>query len=372
VFGGGTNRITLANAISLGTVFTLSAWINPANLTGAYKAIFAPASGTAVGLFLKSTGKLSWWFSAADHLSTASIATSTWTHVALVSDGVRATFYINGVADAVVAVSAFTVGQLGNDSSNEAWVGSLDEMGVWTRALAPSEITTLYNAGSGTAYPFGASLASRIVAYWPLNGNSTDALGGYNGSDTLVSYAAAKIGNGATFTGASTSAINLPVVTPMTGTTPRTFSAWVKKGARNTFSAIFQGGGGTDLGWFSVWMNGTTSGDIYASFYNSDFYTVGGLIGSDRFYHIVVCYDGGVVSTSTIRIYVDGVLKPTTKAGTATAEANTGGTSFTIGGDSFNRNNDGSIDEVGIWDRALFPSEVAALYNAGSGITYPF
>jgi hypothetical protein len=39
-----------------------------------------------------------------------------------------------------------------------------------------------------------------------------------------------------------------------------------------------------------------------------------------------------------------------------------------ISGGSFN----GSIDEVGIWSRALTSSEVTSLYNSGSGRQYPF
>jgi hypothetical protein len=32
--------------------------------------------------------------------------------------------------------------------------GVIDEVGIWKRALSASEITTLYNSGSGTTYPF--------------------------------------------------------------------------------------------------------------------------------------------------------------------------------------------------------------------------
>ena len=32
----------------------------------------------------------------------------------------------------------------------------------------------------------------------------------------------------------------------------------------------------------------------------------------------------------------------------------------------------GFIDEVGMWDRELSPNEVAALYNGGAGLQYPF
>jgi hypothetical protein len=35
------------------------------------------------------------------------------------------------------------------------WQGSLDEIGIWSRALSATEVTSLYNAGvAGVQYPF--------------------------------------------------------------------------------------------------------------------------------------------------------------------------------------------------------------------------
>jgi hypothetical protein len=33
---------------------------------------------------------------------------------------------------------------------------------------------------------------------------------------------------------------------------------------------------------------------------------------------------------------------------------------------------DGSVDEIGIWNRVLTGGEMTALWNAGAGVTYPF
>jgi hypothetical protein len=44
---------------------------------------------------------------------------------------------------------------MGYDNSNTQWSnGSLDEIGIWNRALTTGEISTLYNSGSGKGYPF--------------------------------------------------------------------------------------------------------------------------------------------------------------------------------------------------------------------------
>jgi hypothetical protein len=40
--------------------------------------------------------------------------------------------------------------------------GSIDEIGVWNRALTPDEITQLFNAGDGMKYPFNAPAPSSV------------------------------------------------------------------------------------------------------------------------------------------------------------------------------------------------------------------
>lgn len=45
-----------------------------------------------------------------------------------------------------------------NPNSRWSWVGMLDELGIWARALSGSEITELYNSGSGSQYPFSTSV----------------------------------------------------------------------------------------------------------------------------------------------------------------------------------------------------------------------
>jgi hypothetical protein len=46
--------------------------------------------------------------------------------------------------------------------------GQLDEMGMWSRALLPTEISALYNSGSAITYPFvgNAGLLTDIAGYW--------------------------------------------------------------------------------------------------------------------------------------------------------------------------------------------------------------
>lgn len=154
VFTGGASRISLTGGPALGTVFSISAWLFPTSNVPTYGAILS-RSGVATGLFRKSTTKLS-LYDAGDHLSTGNVTISIWTHIVLTSDGTSIRFYLNGTLDTttVYVPTTFTVGQIGSDTSNEGFIGTIDEVGTWTRALSGPEITTLYNVGAGRQYPF--------------------------------------------------------------------------------------------------------------------------------------------------------------------------------------------------------------------------
>jgi hypothetical protein len=69
-------------------------------------------------------------------------------------------------------------------------------------------------------------------------------------------------------------------------------------------------------------------------------------------------------------IYRNGVLRGSFTSQTLANNS----TNFHIAGTGgvFANNLTGSIDEVGIWSRALSSTEVTALYNSGNGFQYPF
>lgn len=78
--------------------------------------------------------------------------------------------------------------------------------------------------------------------------------------------------------------------------------------------------------------------------------------------------------SDTFTLYLDGE--------TGTPEIVEDGTEVTLTTNSFaiarhndstpSSYNDGLIDEVGVWDKALSTSETTQLYNSGNGIAYPF
>jgi uncharacterized repeat protein (TIGR02543 family) len=103
-----------------------------------------------------------------------------------------------------------------------------------------------------------------------------------------------------------------------------------------------------NIGW---WTNGTGVTTSSLAF------------STNTWYHIVL-----VKSGSSITFYRNGV-----SAGSSTTSDITINPSCAyIGGDTYSTPQvfNGRIDEVGIWKRTLTSTEVAALYNSGSGLTY--
>jgi hypothetical protein len=75
------------------------------------------------------------------------------------------------------------------------------------------------------------TLTNGIIAYWKLNGDSTDATGnGNNGTDTSVTYDAVdgKINQGALFNRASNSKVVIADSTALRPTNSFTANAWIK------------------------------------------------------------------------------------------------------------------------------------------------
>jgi hypothetical protein len=97
--------------------------------------------------------------------STTTLSTGTWYHAVfgyrLSSIGTpHCTLYVNGANEAYDETIDITsdilaggVFYLGRDTDGNYFNGAIDEVGFWQRELSASEVTDLYGAGSGLAYP---------------------------------------------------------------------------------------------------------------------------------------------------------------------------------------------------------------------------
>ena len=163
--------MTVPDAPSLhaSTALTVSAWIYPTGLvendTTTAQGIVSKRVGydtdSAFSLFI-AEGRLTVDIQAEDNRFTSEtvFANNQWYHIAVVFDGTlpvdqRVSLYIDGVLDVTAgedsaAIEPYTsdlvIGLLPN--GGDTFVGRIDEVGLWTRALSAAEITSLYTTNA--------------------------------------------------------------------------------------------------------------------------------------------------------------------------------------------------------------------------------
>ena len=104
-----------------------------------------------------------------------SIVINTWTMVTFTWDGTEARIYQDGVLTGLGNI-AFNTGtsvpiHIGvyQDEAQSFWAGSIDEVGIWSRAITLTEITQLYNDGTGISWIDVFNEVPSVVLNSPAN-----------------------------------------------------------------------------------------------------------------------------------------------------------------------------------------------------------
>jgi len=217
-----------------------------------------------------------------------------------------------------------------------------------------------------------ASLGDGNTSYYQMEGNSNDAVTTYNGTDTNITYGSGygKNSQGGHYGG--TSKIVLPSGALPVGGSARSISAWVKTSSSAIETWLSYGSTGGTGQAVLLHLNVNGAGDIYFGGQGNDAYTATGLFTTNTWHHLVYTYAGGAMSSSTFKIYLDGVQKTLTIPGTSAW--NTSNTNIELGHDlPYNsRFFSGDIDEVAFYNRVLTSDEVISLYASSTGLFYPF
>jgi len=142
----GNDYVNLGSPASLAVAnTTIEAWIKPSSVSG-YYLIYGLKN--LPKLYINSSGKLELYNAAA---ANTVLTPNVWTHVVVTSDGTNVRYYVNGVPDGTVAHAAWSTTpsqvKIGQDpaGTTQNFLGLIDEVRIYSRALTQEEITAAYN-----------------------------------------------------------------------------------------------------------------------------------------------------------------------------------------------------------------------------------
>lgn len=320
--------------------------------------------------------------------SSAALADGGWHHVVAVRDatGGQLRLYVDG-AEAVAPIADAGYNIVGDADTNvaigtglwgdtggrwEPWVGEIDEVMIFNRALSESEVQALTNAAASGVCTRCTPAPGNMLSWWKAEDDAIDTVGGNDGS--LV--------NGATYADglvdrafsleSANDYIEVPHAESLSfgATDPMSIDFWAKRTGGSAVGQHLIGkraGCGGAANWQIVFDRVVNNGVCFAGDYQTSLSvcSTGGSadLPVGEWTHIAFTFDG-----ITGRLYLDG-KEAANATGTLGAPNTTTvriGTAGDCGAPGINYDFHGLIDEVEIHDRALSLGEVLAIKNAGA------
>lgn len=299
----------------------------------------------------------------------ASFQAGQWYHVAVIYTPGNFKAYVNGqlvddfdfIQEVLDGENVVRIGNHNGDpqyGTRDVFKGQIDEVGIYNRDLAASEVQAIFDAGSaGKCKPQCAPSPSSMVSWWPGDGDANDSQGNNNGTlQNGATFADGKVGQAFSFDG-----INDYVQTPLdvqpSAMPETTWEAWVYP-TRVNHSVRQQFLSDDDANHDrSVLIESNTS--------NFGVFTGSGVwqptsVDVNQWQHIAVVY-----TPTNIKFYKNGVEYVRGSAPTGQVTVNR----LRIGSNPWSGNGEyyrGLIDEPSVFNRSLTQSEIQAIYNAGS------
>lgn len=224
------------------------------------------------------------------------------------------------------------------------------------------------------------------ISFWNFDetsGDAADALGVNQLTNSGgASYVTGKINNASDYDAGEYMGITDASQTGLDFSTVMSGSAWVNITAHSiNVSTVFgkYGAASQSSYWFAIESSAGAGGDTLYFFMSTNgtnefnCSATGLTFDTGTWYHVAVTYNGGASAGSRCKLYVNGSSVTVTDNTSTTIHNgnrpfNTGSITPGVG----NRQLDGVLDMLGVWNVELSAAEVAELYNGGTGVQYPF
>ena len=297
-------------------------------------------------------------------LSTANI----WYHIVVTRNNSGSTVYVNGSSVATDSNSMGSYTWAGYQKtvigSNplypaEYWSGTIDQVRVYDVVLTATDVSNLYNNETvSTANTLSFPTGKTAIATYKLDGDGADISGNhsgvegsnikydYSGTDTNVEYGFGRYGQAAVFNGS-----NSKITLSSTISGIKTYSFWINPNSSGNATyarRLFGDVGGTSYT-NSITFDKPQSKVIY---YEGTSARSSDTISNDTWSHIAFTSSG-----STLKVYTNGSLSNTytTSAFVSSIDEICSTTS--------NRQFNGLIDQVRIFNSELSSANITSLYN---------
>ncbi len=381
-FNGSSDYITLPT-MNDGS-FSISMWINADSIT-ANRRVFdmkEASQNRGIRAYFNGTSLVTNVYddTTSSSVTTTGITTSAgWQHLVITSNSTgdlivyidntnKGTDSTGGAMVAPTDGKLLYIGQSG--SSGDYFDGVIDEVGIWNRALSPTEVSTLYNSGDGMQLVDGTftapdSKTQGMVSYYTLNGHIKDLIAANDGTVTGASLTDGKVGQGYDCTG-SGNYITINQNANIPNETSYSVNFWVKGAASGDNAVLGFSQNNADA---QSWWYTRESTDKLRIFIRNDSNTIRLNVTStatvfDSSWHMISFTD----NNGTYDFLVDNVSQSSGSYTKDTLTLDRFGIGFIDRTSDIQGNCE--IDEVGIWNRALSSTEVTELWNSGDGQTF--
>src|SRR3989338_6921728 len=393
-FDGSSGYVDAGNTATLnfGTgSFSYGVWVNPTGNSSTYDIpIWKGGSSVSINGFDMELGSAAWTANISDGVSPLKQVSlralgiyNKWTHLFVVVDrsANRMIGYVNGVAVGVGtditgfgSVSGSSRLKMSSNGSQYFFLGSLDDVRIYNRALSATEVYNLYKSGETIVNKIQpVRLNQGLVGYWSFDGNTlynnvADLSGSGNHgllqptNATSSMKVAGKIGQGVKINGVNQYVKGGNALSVQPGQN-YSMSIWFKPNRISSSYSSSIAYGAAGVGSLSgITLEHTATGMRFRAKTDTSAETATTVttLADNTWHHAVGTREG-----ATFSLYIDGAFSKTMTLDTGAITATNG---VTIGAVNYGANVTwfkGVLDEARIYNRALNPSEIKALYNMG-------